>query len=306
MKKIVFILVLLLLTAPAWATVTIDANQVGDTNEVEITYVSDGNLPRAFGLDITVTDGNIVAVIAAMEGECTATVRGFGIFPSTIVINDQVTPPVISFAGTPLSTVQPALGGLDTNGVTIEAGSLYQEPNAPDLSGVICTIVVTKSCIVRIAGNAARCGEGSPAYGVVMEDETEIPIVTFGDANVIIVEGPEDCMSSDHPAYDDWVLWGKPDCWCYSRNCRGDADGLKIGPFWVQAVDLNTMVAAYAKIDTALATVTNGICADFDHTKIGPFRVQAVDLNTLVSYYAKIETFVPECDPTDYNFWETP
>jgi len=169
-KKIVFTLVLLLFTAPALAsTVTIDANQIPDTNQVEISYTSDGNLPRGFGLDITVTDGNIVACIPAMTvGECTTDDRGFGIFPSTILIDDAPPTPVILDVGTPVSNVQPALGGLDTNGITIELGSLYQEPNAPPSSGVLCTIVITKSCIVRIAGNAGRCGESSPALGVVM------------------------------------------------------------------------------------------------------------------------------------------
>jgi hypothetical protein len=79
-----------------------------------------------------------------------------------------------------------------------------------------------------------------------------------------------------------------------------------IGPFWVQMLDLNALVAAFNKTDTMLATIPKGICSDFDHTKVGPFRVQMLDLNTFVTYFNKVETLVPECDMTYYNWWETP
>ena len=307
MKKIVFTLVLLLFTAPAWATVTIDANQlVPGSNEVVITYFSDGNLPRGFGLDITVTEGNIVDCIPAMGGECTDSVRGFGIFPSTIVIDEQATPPKIVFPGNPVSTVQPALGGFDTNGITIELGSLYQEPNSPELGTesepiVLCTIVITKSCIVRIAGNAARCGESSPAVGVVMEDWEEIPTVIFGDCNA---RYDEDCFPSDYPAYDDWVAFGKPGCWCGSghpdanpRQCYGDADGLAQGSAlfgyeYVGTDDLAMLIDAWRIKEPPKGPGISGnqICADFDHaqqgsTLFGFERVGTDDLAIMIDYW---------------------
>lgn len=308
MKKIVFILVLLLFTAPALATnVTIDANQVGDTNEVVITYFSDGNLPRGFGLDITVTDGNIVACIPAMEGECTDSDRGFGIFPSTIVIDDTPPQAVIIFAGNPVSTIQPALGGLDTNGVTIELGSLYQEPNSPPLGTesdpiVLCTIVVTEDCIVRIKGNAARCGEGSPAYGVVMENPDEIPIVVFGIADVNIDDGPGPCFPSDHPDYDEWVLVGEPNSWCYTYQCYGDADGKQGGDpfsgyFYVEYADLNALIASWKKPTTDPAF---DISADFSRSEDGDpfsgyFRVEYKDLNIVIANWKDDSGLAADC-----------
>jgi len=312
MKKIVFTLVLLLFTAPAWAatTVIIDANQVGDTNQVVITYevvLPDVNLPRGFGLDITVSDGNIVACIPYMAGECTADVgnRGFGIFPSTIVIDPAPPQAEIIYVGNPVSIVQPALGGLDTNGITIELGSLYQEPNAPPSSGVLCTIVITKSCIVRIKGNAARCGEGSEPLGVVMEDETEIPNVVFGDANVIYVEGPGPCIPSDHPDYDDWVLLGEPNSWCNKRQCHGDADGILNeygrGNFaWVSNEDIAILVAGFREIYVDAAT-SPWIAADFDRRENeygrGNFaRVSTEDINILVAYFRE-PTVLDDCQP---------
>ncbi len=184
MKKIAFVLAVLLFAAPAWATdITITATQVGDTNQVEISYVSNVNLPRAFGLDITVTDGNIVACTPAMVGECNDLVRGFGIFPGTIQIDAGGN---VTDDGTPVAPSDDpgAFGGLDSNGITIEMGSLYVAGNEPPLEGVLCTITVTESCTVNIAGNAARCGMGSEALGVVMVDWTEDPVVNYVDGTV--------------------------------------------------------------------------------------------------------------------------
>jgi hypothetical protein len=186
MKKITFVLAVLLFVAPAWATdVTVTATQVGDTDQVEIRYSADPNLPRAFGLDITVTDGNIVDCIPAMVGECTDLVRGYGIFPGTIIID--VDGNVID-DGTPVapSDATGALGGVGTAGITIEMGSLYVNGNEPPLEGVLCTITVTENCTVNIAGNAARCGMGRGAPGVVMENSDEVVIPTYVPCDVTL------------------------------------------------------------------------------------------------------------------------
>jgi len=228
MKKLLifilaFVLSILLFAAPAWSTVIISADDMGG-GEVAISYVTDGNLPRAFGLDITVTDGNITACEPNMLGECTATVRGYGIFPGTIVIEADGT---ISDYGTPVAPPGSpgALGGLDTNGITIEMCSLYQEPNAPPASGELCVITVTADCDVNIAGNAARCGTG----GVVMENPDEIP-------EIIYVTGLIPCFHCFCPGatvgdititadmYALWVSIGKPAIWCCEGNSRGDSN----------------------------------------------------------------------------------
>ncbi len=105
------------------------------------------------------------------------------------------------------------------------------------------------------------------------------------------------CLDETDPEYPDWVEWGRPECWCYSRQCRGDADGMKTGPFWVAVPDLWALQAAFNKMDIVLATIPNGICADFDHTKTGPFRVAVPDLNIFRQYFNKLESYVPDCYP---------
>ena len=115
-----------------------------------------------------------------------------------------------------------------------------------------------------------------------------------------------DCMASTNPHYADWVAWGKPDCWCYSRQCRGDIDGIKTGPFWISALDKAALRAAFNKTDIELADVPNGICADLDHLKFGPFRVQSLDKIIFRTFFNKPACLMPECDSTGYNFWITP
>ena len=105
--------------------------------------------------------------------------------------------------------------------------------------------------------------------------------------------------------YSDWVSLGKPDCWCYCRQCRGDADGKKTGPFHVTIPDLTLFKAAYGKI----VLPPGGECSDFDHKKTGPFRVTIPDLTIFKAYYGKM--VVPNCGlppiiTGPYNFWCDP
>ncbi len=120
-----------------------------------------------------------------------------------------------------------------------------------------------------------------------------------------------ECLNSTATEYADWTSWGRPDCWCYQRQCRGDADGIKSGPFWVAVPDLGMFRRVFNKTDQAVMLVRNGICADFDHLKSGPFRVAVPDLNIFRQYFNKTELLVPACDAKPvytgpYNFWTKP
>ena len=112
----------------------------------------------------------------------------------------------------------------------------------------------------------------------------------------------EECLKNTlGTEYTDWVAWGRPSCWCYQRQCRGDINGLK-NMQWVQLLDLNLLKAAFGKTDAQLATITNGICADINHTK-NMQRVQLLDLNILKQYFGKSDSLVPVCDVAKVNFW---
>jgi hypothetical protein len=178
MRKLCFVLTALLLTAPAFAAMTITCAQVGVTDEVAISYAMDGgdaNLPRGFGLDISVDSGATIDDISYTD-PC------FWIYPGTIVIVDgNITNP-----GSPVAPdADPgAQGQLGTSAITVEMGSLYHPDDAnhataPASSGVLLTIVVSADCNVVVAGNSAR-------GNVVLENTDEASVNYGSDCNIVL------------------------------------------------------------------------------------------------------------------------
>ncbi|UCG59349.1 MAG: hypothetical protein JSU70_07525 [Phycisphaerales bacterium] len=107
-----------------------------------------------------------------------------------------------------------------------------------------------------------------------------------------------ECFPKCHPDYVEWAAVGKPDCWCYERQCHGDADGQvagsghKVGFYHVGPSDLNILLGAWMvkepPFGPGIASVENGICADFAHdqggsSKSGIYRVGPPDLNILIA-----------------------
>ena len=148
MRRIASILIGLFLCGSAWAGVTITLTKVSDT-KVAIGYnaTTELQLVRAFALDVTVTGGTIVGIADYKVGDDN---HGYGIFPanfSRYITVNPTTGEVESWDDPNYTLVAPpdtpgALGGLGTNGITIEMGSLY-DANAPAKTGVLCTVTVT-------------------------------------------------------------------------------------------------------------------------------------------------------------------
>lgn len=198
-----------------------------------------------------------------------------------------------------------ALGGIGTSGVTVEICSLYDMDNAndgnkPAASGCLFKITTNKACNVTVAANSIR-------GGVVCEDglsaTTNLPI-TFGGP-------PPDCFPINHPKYNEWVSVGKPDCWCYPRQCHGDADGCPQGisttGYWsVGSNDLAYVVCAFTIKEPPKGPGLQGnlICADFARdrqgtTTTGYWRVGTNDLATMVAYWTVKEPTKGPGVPTD-------
>jgi hypothetical protein len=294
---------------------------------VDVSYqvVSEPNKVRGFGLDITVDNGAKIIDVNSYPVYPTNYVGKFWVYPGGIVISGgQVTDPNKPVA---LSTDPGALGGIDTNGITIEMGALYwptgdNSPNAPpgtyagglwSQTGNLLRFKVDKDCGVTITENAVR-------GGVVLTNPTLNPDVNSPGTNgkpkfQVKTEVVVDCLIggiAHANEYANWVAWGKPDCWCYQYQCRGDINGKKTGPYRVQLLDLQLLAAAYLKSDADLAKIAGGICSDINHTKTGPYRVQLLDLQRLASYYLKSDAAVPSCDAAPlttgpYNLpWKLP
>jgi hypothetical protein len=293
MKKAFLCLLLIIYPAAAVAGVVISCAQVGDTNQIEVSYTfsDDANRPRAFGLDIQLDNGMLIgSIVSGSESE------DYWVYPGTIVIDNGV----ITDDGTPMapSTAPGALGGSGTSGMTIEMGSLYNDPcdpvhqDPPTSPGVLFRFMFHGStdCNVIISANSAR-------GGVVLENgeqaSTNLPITC---------PGPRPCYTG--PDYIEWISVGMPTFWCNPRQCHGDADGLQhtvkgLINHWVGAPDLAILATGWRQVYSGSPSVDGPdpdalpdtwIAADFAHDLntvkgIPNHRVGSPDLTILGAYW---------------------
>jgi hypothetical protein len=277
------------MTAPAFAGVTVECEQTGTPSDgiVQVNYLAtdDANLPRAFGLDITLdNDANITEIVSGTESD------DYWVYPGTIVISGGT----ITDQGTPVApdTDREALGGVGTGGMTIEMGSLYNDPcdpehpDPPALAGVLFQFKVSGNCHVTIAGNSAR-------GNVVLESTEEANDVTYTGCDIVKTI---ECWTGDTASKAEWELVGSPDCWCKDinpRQCHGDADGTyeSKSSYYVYTNDLGVFLAAWQKNLPQISGQTyNGvplICADSDHAfeSKSSYRVYTNDLAILLKHW---------------------
>jgi hypothetical protein len=296
MKNVIIMLAVIAMAAPLYGDpCDVVFSGDGSTGSLVLSYTTNnGALPRGIGLKCEVLAGDTVDVDsdAVVADPCFNTFIDYAFMdPDFFAIGD----------GHPMADPTGA-GVLDPCNVvdvfSICMGALDQTSNqlaGPAASDPLVSVPLDStaaSVTIRISEDDLRGGVVGSAL------TTNLPI------DVTVTFALPECLKSTAPFYADWVLWGKPDCWCYPRQCRGDINGLLTGPFWVQQLDKDAFRAAYNKGDTLLPA--DGICADLDHLKIGPFRVQQLDKDIFRLYYNKSAALVPECDATHYNFWTSP
>jgi hypothetical protein len=296
MKKLLTLFAVIALTAPVFAAEG-DPNVVISCTDLtgglvqvryDIQYV-DGLDPaarvRGFAFDITADNGCLITAISEYDAEgagvpadSTQIPLLYSVYMGSIGF--AVDPNFVSDFGDPIAPSGPpnnypdTLGGLGTTGITVEMGSLYTGDNAPPAGGNLFKIKLTDpgqigSCVLTIAGNSTR-GEsvfetGSP--GNILSSGCTINFVT-------------DCIdsTSNQALYDEWEAVGKPDCWCYEFNCRGDADGIQVGVNWVNSADVTILRNA---LFVSPLPPGPGICADFDRIVVGVNRVNSADVTVI-------------------------
>ncbi len=298
MKRLSIVLAALMLATPALAAVRITAEADGDLTAIK--YATDGEKVRAFALDITVDAGEIIAISDFMRGESTAENPGYGIFPANFgryIMIDPNSGEVADWAAEDYTPVADpcdpgALGGLGTDGITIEMGALYyptddSSPNAPPNSGTLFKLMLSEDASLTVSLNEIRGGVVLTTLEAAEVDLTQVS----GQA----VTGSVNVLGKTDPDYIEWASVGKPACWTYPRQCHGDADGTAEtdgnGVYYVGQADLDILLAAYEvkepPFGPGIASIPSGICADFGRDKegnetTGYHRVGATDLNILV------------------------
>jgi hypothetical protein len=321
MKKVLVFLAVLALAAPVFAQaepnvyITCSDNTDGTST---ISYdATDAGVVRAFSMDLTVDAGAKITAISGYDAEGagagTTIPIGYSIYMSSIDFGTD--PNNVDAWGDPVASGVDALGGLDTSGITVELGSLYdmdaEPPDTPPLTGDLFKITVDQGCNLTIEDTVQKSTRG----GIVLEDGSGANLVSSGCAI-----GPGECLKDmGDVEYDNWVLFGKPDCWCYQRQCRGDINDTKTGPRIVQALDRGLFRAAFLQTDAEMFLHPEYTCADLNHVKTGPRWVQALDRGIFRTYFLQLDGLVPCCNlaedttpigtdcpltPADkFNFW---
>ena len=316
MKKILVTLVVLALCAPAMADVTIKAVDGGDGTFDVLMDVTGESVVRGIALKVVCTGNSLQDLSFAADTKLNTFIDYFSTYD--FETNTEGVGETPDQEGHPYALLQagggPALGnGTETTFVICE-GALDATENQGGIGAGTDILVAT----VNVgAGSVCITLEDVDRGGVVGDELGEAVIVDGTCCPLVVTDGPGDCVKDTASFYGTWVDFGKPACWCFQRNCRGDSNGLKSGYtpatyVWVNASDLAILAEAYNKIvaDLKLVNVAGmpGICADNNRLKSGytPTTyvwVNAADLGILATYYNKTVASVPVCDQTNYNFW---
>jgi len=159
-----------------------------------------GEVVRAFALDVTVDQGQILSVTNFFRGLSTASAQGYGVFPASF--RDNVTVSSASNANWSVSGYSPladvvdnpagTLPGLNSAGVTLELGALWDPtvPAAiPPSNGTLCAVQISRSANVSIALNLARGGIIASPPDVVLTPQFAGALVGPAIASATLVRG---------------------------------------------------------------------------------------------------------------------
>jgi len=323
MRRILLIVAMLLVAAPAMAGVSVKAVHLprgGGTPfemtccAVEVNYTSDApGQVRAFALDINVDSGFIIRAIrnfqSGVSTDKSPCVYGYGIFPGKF--RDYIDPNNPAWTDPNYNPVAPsgdpdAKTGLGTDAITVELGSLYYgDANKPTQDGTLFRIEVIPSefgaaeCNLTLAVNSTRGGVVD-----INGDPITPTFPTNGTCKVTYL----DCFPCWPPfgaasltQYAEWLTVFKPNCWCgqagvpvWNTQCKGDADNKTetFSKYRVYKSDYAKLALCWAKKETQMRFDPNCICADFDHRyeTFSKYRVYKSDYARLAANWAKKET----------------
>lgn len=296
MKKLALVLVLAM-SVPAMAALTFTAEDIGD-GQLKISYTGEaGDAPRGIALRLTITgDGTIAPDAAvAVDAAYNTYIDYAASNPANFAVGD----------GHPLAKVGEA-GALEVPGaeVSVSMGVLDEDGNqdaGPENADplIILQLAGTGTVNVEICADTLR-GPDSGVVGSVLESNLQDGCINAD----VVIPGAETCMKDTNPDFDTWDGLGRPDCWCYAKQCKGDADGLsQVNDLLaVFTDDLAIFVSAYAQPTLP----EGGVCADFDHqAQVNDLlRVFTDDLAIFVGSYGS--PGVTDCDDSGFNFWLVP
>ena len=175
MKKLLFLPSFFVAVGLARAELNVYVEQAA--GKAWIKYAAtEGEVVRAFALDVQVDAGLILGLSDFFVGESTTQAQGYGIFPSsfrdhsTVLNGSEVIWGVPEYTPLAVASDNPGgtLPGLGSSGMSLEFGGLW-DPNVsasiPPASGVLCALEISEAANVTVSGNALRGGVVSAAPG---------------------------------------------------------------------------------------------------------------------------------------------
>jgi hypothetical protein len=218
MKKIAFVLAVLVMAAPAMA-VNITVTAGPGPNDFTVSY-DDGAGVRAFALDIVLDDPCMT--IEAVN--CVS--ADYFVYPGSISISDAG---VVTGDGT-------CNCGVDGNTVCIEMGSLYLTPEATlDLPAGEVPAASGDLVIVTLGG----CDDGGDGVGVSVSENVIRGGVVMEDGSAAAVTSPGGTVT---PALPDCRI---PHCWDSVIECGGQPLGDSDCDGAVNFIDLGRLKASF-------------------------------------------------------------
>lgn len=235
MKKICLALLVLALSVPAIASVTITAAPGPEVNSVVISYTATEEV-RAFALEVTCTDGALVPAKTQRQGLLRTTI------PSVDDANYYVTPTNASFntvnSATRVWTYGSPVVSADSNGCIIEMASLYASNDpcaahhfAPPLAGTLVKLFVDQAkrgsdnaiTVTVTTANAKRGKVVLKGSGTSI-DPAGLPAAVTLTYDCFLVGESHGGWIVTQAMADNWVQIGKPPSWCHPGHYMGDAN----------------------------------------------------------------------------------
>jgi hypothetical protein len=176
-----------------------------------------GETVRAFALDVSVDQGQILDVSGFARGPSTADAPGYGIFPASI--RDHLLPISGTFMDWSVSSYTPlalatdaradTLPGLGSSGVTLEFGALWDPSDPatiPGTSGTLCALSLSLPANVSVKANLARGGVvGAFAGNVLVPIFTGAPVgpmiasTSFNNGMVTVIFSGGEVQTASSP-----------------------------------------------------------------------------------------------------------
>ncbi|MBN2130435.1 MAG: hypothetical protein JW741_13105, partial [Sedimentisphaerales bacterium] len=227
MKKVLVLIAAIALAAPMFASaqdVTITCSDNGDGTATVSYDATAAGVVAGFAFDITVGGDTITGISgyaaegASVPADSAGVAAGYAIYMGSL--NFGTDPNTIDDYGTPVAPAADpgALGGIGTNGITVELGALYTD-TPPALEGDLFVIALNDDdasgdTVLTITAEDIR-------GGIVLEGGAPATLVSTG----CTVSHGAVCGDLNAAELAVWNGWGQPANWCLPCWRTGDING---------------------------------------------------------------------------------